>query len=128
MEPGVWSAFFAASLVLALAPGPDNLFVLVQSASLGARAGLWVGAGLLTGILMQTLAAALGVAAVVADVVVSMTIDLVKQKRIQPIIMLAAAFILIAVLDVSIVAVIILSALVGYASSVWNRRHQHDLS
>ena len=66
MEPGVWSAFFAASLVLALAPGPDNLFVLVQSASLGARAGLWVVAGLLTGILMQTLAAALGVAAVVA--------------------------------------------------------------
>lgn len=71
---------------------------------------------------------AAGVAAIVADVVVSMTIDLVKQKRIQPIIMLAAAFILIAVLDVSIVAVIILSALVGYASSVWNRRHQHDLS
>lgn len=66
MEPGVWSAFFASSLVLALAPGPDNLFVLVQSASLGARAGLWVVAGLLTGILMQTLAAALGVAAVVA--------------------------------------------------------------
>ena len=66
MEPGVWSAFFASSLVLALAPGPDNLLVLVQSASLGARAGLWVVAGLLTGILMQTLAAALGVAAVVA--------------------------------------------------------------
>ncbi len=66
MELGVWSAFFAASLVLAFAPGPDNLFVLVQSAALGARAGLWVVAGLLTGIVLQTLAAALGIAAVVA--------------------------------------------------------------
>ena len=66
MELSVWSAFFAASLVLAFAPGPDNLFVLVQSAALGARAGLWVVAGLLTGIVLQTLAAALGIAAVVA--------------------------------------------------------------
>ena len=66
MEFGVWSTFFAASLLLAVAPGPDNLFVLVQSASLGARAGLWVVLGLLGGIVLQTFAAALGIAAVVA--------------------------------------------------------------
>ncbi len=66
MQWGVWSAFFLASLLLAIAPGPDNLFVLVQSATLGARAGLWVVTGLLTGILVQTFAAALGIAAVVA--------------------------------------------------------------
>lgn len=66
MQLSVWSAFFVTSLLLAIAPGPDNLFVLVQSASLGARAGLWVVMGLLSGIVVQTFAAALGIAAVVA--------------------------------------------------------------
>ena len=66
MQLSVWSAFFVTSLLLAIAPGPDNLFVLVQSASLGARAGLWVVTGLLSGIVVQTFAAALGIAAVVA--------------------------------------------------------------
>ena len=31
--------FFAASVVLALAPGPDNVFVLLHSAAHGRRAG-----------------------------------------------------------------------------------------
>ena len=35
----LWS-FFGISLLLALSPGPDNLFVLVQSAQQGWRAGL----------------------------------------------------------------------------------------
>lgn len=66
MDWTVYSAFVAASFVLAIAPGPDNLFVLVQSAAYGARAGLWVVAGLMTGLVIQTAAVALGVAAVVA--------------------------------------------------------------
>jgi len=56
--------FFTSSLLLALAPGPDNLFVLAQSAQHGRRAGLIVTIGLCTGILVHTAAVSLGVAAI----------------------------------------------------------------
>lgn len=57
--------FFIASLLLGLAPGPDNLFVLTQSALQGRAAGLFVTAGLCTGLLVHTTAVAVGVAALV---------------------------------------------------------------
>lgn len=56
--------FLAASIALALAPGPDNLFVLTQSALLGKRAGVWVTLGLCSGLLVHTAAVTLGIAAV----------------------------------------------------------------
>ncbi|SHO49342.1 LysE family translocator [Desulfopila aestuarii] len=56
--------FFTSSLLLALAPGPDNIFVLAQSAQHGRRAGLIVTLGLCTGILVHTAAVSLGVAAI----------------------------------------------------------------
>lgn len=56
--------FFAASIVLALAPGPDILFVLAQSALHGRKAGFLVTLGLCTGLLGHTAAVAIGVAAV----------------------------------------------------------------
>lgn len=56
--------FALASLLLALAPGPDNLFVLTQSALSGRLAGLAVTLGLCTGLLVHTSAVALGVAAI----------------------------------------------------------------
>ena len=55
--------FFAASLALALAPGPDNIFVLTQAALHGRTAGLMVTLGLCTGLLVHTAAVSLGVAA-----------------------------------------------------------------
>ncbi|GAB4350037.1 MAG: LysE family translocator [Gammaproteobacteria bacterium] len=55
--------FFAASLALAVAPGPDNIFVLTQSAVHGRAVGLVVTLGLCTGLVVHTLAVALGVAA-----------------------------------------------------------------
>lgn len=55
--------FFAASVVLGLAPGPDNLFVLTQSAIGGRLAGLAVTLGLCTGLVVHTIAVALGIAA-----------------------------------------------------------------
>lgn len=58
--------FFAASVVLALAPGPDNVFVLLHSAAHGRRAGLVVVLGLCSGLLFHTAAVALGLAAVFA--------------------------------------------------------------
>ena len=57
------SLFFSAALALALAPGPDNIFVLTQSALYGRRAGLLVILGLCTGIMLHTTAVAFGVAA-----------------------------------------------------------------
>jgi threonine/homoserine/homoserine lactone efflux protein len=58
------SAFFAASVLLALAPGPDNIFVLTQSALHGKTSGLAVMFGLCTGLIVHTLAVALGVAVI----------------------------------------------------------------
>jgi len=58
------TAFFLASLVLALAPGPDNIFVLTQSAVYGRSAGLVVTLGLCTGLIVHSTAVALGIAAV----------------------------------------------------------------
>ncbi len=66
MELSSWLAFLSASVVLAFAPGPDNIFVLLQSANFGVRSGLFIVLGLTTGLVFQTMAAALGLAAVVA--------------------------------------------------------------
>ncbi len=56
------SAFFLASTLLAIAPGPDNVFVLTQSALHGKASGLVVVFGLCTGLLVHTGAVAFGVA------------------------------------------------------------------
>lgn len=56
--------FFMASVLLALAPGPDNIFVLTQSALRGRAAGLLVTLGLCTGLIVHTTAVAFGVAAI----------------------------------------------------------------
>lgn len=62
----LWVSFTIAAAVLAVAPGPDNLFVLLQSAMYGARAGIFVTLGLCVGVFIQTMLAAFGVAAIVA--------------------------------------------------------------
>jgi threonine/homoserine/homoserine lactone efflux protein len=56
--------FLAASVALAVAPGPDNIFVLTQSALHGRKAGLLVTLGLCTGLLVHTAAVSVGVAAI----------------------------------------------------------------
>jgi len=59
-----FSAFFLASALLAIAPGPDNVFVLTQSALHGKLSGLVVVFGLCTGLLFHTTAVAFGVAVI----------------------------------------------------------------
>ncbi len=56
--------FFTASLLLALAPGPDNIFVLTQSALRGGAAGILVTLGLCTGLVVHTVAVACGAAVI----------------------------------------------------------------
>lgn len=66
--------FFAAAVLLALAPGPDNVFVLLHSAVHGRKAGLLVVLGLCTGLLFHTAAVALGLAAVFAASATAFTV------------------------------------------------------
>lgn len=59
-------AFFGLALLLSFSPGPDNLFVLMHSATHGRRAGFTVVLGLCAGLLVHTAAVVLGLAAVFA--------------------------------------------------------------
>lgn len=56
--------FVSAVIALGLAPGPDNIFVLTQSALYGRKAGFVVTLGLCTGLLVHTAAVAFGVAVI----------------------------------------------------------------
>lgn len=58
--------FFGLTVLLALSPGPDNLFVLMQSIQHGWRTGLLVVLGLCLGVCLHTLAVAMGLAALLA--------------------------------------------------------------
>ncbi len=56
--------FLLASIALDIAPGPDNLFVLTQSALHGKKAGALVTLGLCTGLIFHTSLVALGLAVI----------------------------------------------------------------
>lgn len=62
LAPETIVAFTTTSLVLALIPGPDNIFVLMQAAMRGARVGFAVTLGLCTGLILHTAAVAFGIA------------------------------------------------------------------
>jgi threonine/homoserine/homoserine lactone efflux protein len=63
IDPNILLMFFTTSVLLALAPGPDNLFVMTQAAQQGRKAGLLVTLGLCTGLLAHTAAVTFGLAA-----------------------------------------------------------------
>lgn len=56
--------FVIASALLSIAPGPDNIFVLTQSALYGWKSGVLITLGLCTGLLIHTAAVVFGVAAI----------------------------------------------------------------
>lgn len=60
----VASIFFFASVIIIFAPGPDNIYVLTQSALHGRSAGLIATLGICTGLMVHTAAVAFGVAAI----------------------------------------------------------------
>ena len=60
----ILAVFFSASILLALAPGPDNIFVLTQSAIRGRLAGWVITLGLCTGLIGHTLLVSSGVAVI----------------------------------------------------------------
>ncbi|MDD2850500.1 MAG: LysE family translocator [Desulfuromonadaceae bacterium] len=63
IDSGILLIFFTTSILLALSPGPDNLFVMTQAAQQGRTAGLLVTLGLCTGLLFHTAAVTFGLAA-----------------------------------------------------------------
>lgn len=58
--------FLSASVLLAITPGPDNLYVLIQSAIHNRRVGLLITLGLCTGLVAHSLAIAYGLSAFIA--------------------------------------------------------------
>lgn len=63
LSPESLITFTIASTLLAIAPGPDNIFVMTQSALFGRKSGIFITLGLCTGLLVHTSAVALGIAA-----------------------------------------------------------------
>ena len=56
--------FVAASVVLSLVPGPDNIFVMSHSAIKGWRIGFYTTLGLCTGLIGHTILVAIGVSVI----------------------------------------------------------------
>lgn len=57
--------FFTASILLTLSPGPDIIYVLVQSITYGKNAGIYTTLGLVTGIIIHTTLVAFGISALI---------------------------------------------------------------
>lgn len=60
-------SFMIATSVLAISPGPDNIYVLMQSIVNGKKYGLATVAGLISGCLIHTTLVAFGVSAVIKE-------------------------------------------------------------
>ena len=59
------SLFIVASALLAIAPGPDVIYVLTRGIAQGPKAGIAAALGFATGCIFHTLLAALGIAALI---------------------------------------------------------------
>ena len=74
-----------------------------------------------------------GVAAVICDVVITMGKEIMKQKRILPVIVLIASFIAVRFFSINVILVILACGLVGAMDTLWQEKKrkvgtQHDLS
>lgn len=64
MEQAQLIYFLGASMVLTIAPGPDNIFVITQGIAKGRKAAVVTALGMCSGVSVHTTAAALGISAV----------------------------------------------------------------
>lgn len=74
MEFATFIYFLTASILLTLAPGPDNLYLLTKSLSDGAKSGVILAAGLISGIIFHTILVMVGVAAFIQNSTIAFTI------------------------------------------------------
>lgn len=73
MEISTLAYFLGASILLTIAPGPDILYLLTKSLSSGAKCGIILAAGLVSGIVFHTFLVMIGVAALIKSSTVAMT-------------------------------------------------------
>ena len=74
MELNLVLSFLTASFLLALMPGPDNIFVLTESITKGKRNGIAISIGLCSGVIIHTLAAATGLSLIIQNSAVAFQI------------------------------------------------------
>jgi len=67
LEFSTFAYFLTASILLTLAPGPDILYLLTKSLSEGAKSGITLAAGLVSGIIFHTFLVMVGVAAFIQN-------------------------------------------------------------
>ena len=65
MDATTFLYFLTASILLTLAPGPDIIYLLTKSLSDGAKAGIILACGLVSGIVFHTTLVMIGVAALI---------------------------------------------------------------
>ena len=70
MEPATF--FYFLAILLTLAPGPDILYLLTKSLSSGAKSGIFLAAGLVSGIVFHTFLVMVGVAAIIQNSALAM--------------------------------------------------------
>jgi threonine/homoserine/homoserine lactone efflux protein len=64
MDSSQIACFLGASMLLTIAPGPDNIFVVTQGITRGRKAAVITAAGMCSGISVHTAGAALGISAI----------------------------------------------------------------
>ncbi|MCW8885578.1 MAG: LysE family translocator [Motiliproteus sp.] len=74
IDANILAGFIVTCVLLDLAPGPDNLYVLAQSISSGFKAGFAVILGLCTGLVVHTFAVVVGIAALVQSSLLAFTV------------------------------------------------------
>ena len=74
MELSTFAYFLMASILLTLAPGPDILYLLTKSLSEGAKSGITLAAGLVSGIIFHTFLVMVGVATFIQNSPVAFTV------------------------------------------------------
>ncbi|MEN8857980.1 MAG: LysE family translocator [Flavobacteriaceae bacterium] len=67
MDVQILLSFVASVAVLAISPGPDNIFVLMQSVVYGKKYGLATVLGLMTGCIIHTTLVAFGVSVIIKE-------------------------------------------------------------
>ena len=67
MDSATFAYFLTASILLTLAPGPDILYLLTKSLADGARSGIILACGLVSGIIFHTTLVMVGVATLIKN-------------------------------------------------------------
>ncbi|MEQ9186549.1 MAG: LysE family translocator [Cryomorphaceae bacterium] len=100
MDGSLLLGFIAATAALAFMPGPDNIYVLTESISKGARQGIFITSGLISGVMVHTALVATGLSLLVFQS--SWAYDLLKYAGTAYLIYLAYGSIKEVPIDVNV--------------------------